>query len=66
MNAPKRGKKYKEIVLRGCGYKHDSFNGDGDCEHGYEWDCDYCPCTIEYQRRKSNDDGGGSSFEFSM
>ena len=50
MNAPKRGKKYKEIVLRGCGGYRDYW-GDFDCHHKYDWDCDDCPVCIEKQKQ---------------
>jgi len=53
MNPPKRGKKYKDIVSRGCGCYRDYF-GEFDCRHKYDWTCDDCPCCVEY--RKSNKD----------
>jgi hypothetical protein len=49
MNPPKRGKKYKEIVDRGCG-GYQTWEGDYDCRHPYDWACDDCPCCIEYQK----------------
>jgi hypothetical protein len=49
MNPPKRGKKYKEIVERGCG-GYQTWEGDYDCRHPYDWACDDCPCCIEYQK----------------
>ena len=29
------------------GLRHDEFNGDYDCDHGYSWACDECPVGIE-------------------
>jgi len=46
VKAPKRGKKYKEVIDRGCGGYQDH-EGDYACEHGYEWSCDNCPLVIE-------------------
>jgi len=50
ISVPKKGKKFWEIVERGCGYEADTFNGDGDCIHEYNWECDNCPCTVNQQR----------------
>jgi hypothetical protein len=46
MKAPKRGKKFKEIVDRGCGLKYYEYEGDYDCTHGYDWECDECPAAL--------------------
>lgn len=49
---PKEGsRKYKAIVKLGCGGYFDYY-GEFDCGHYYEWECDYCPCCIEYHRLK--------------
>ena len=52
MNPPKKGKKYWEIVNRGCGGHRDYF-GEFDCQHPYGWSCDECPWSIEYQKEKA-------------
>ena len=55
MKVPKEGtKKYKEIVARGCGgyWENNSNAHEFDCEHGYDWDCDYCPCTTENMKNR--------------
>ncbi len=54
MKTPKRGKKYKEIIDHGCG-GYQTYEGDYNCHHRYEWECDICPCCIEYQKNKSNE-----------
>jgi hypothetical protein len=51
MNPPKRGKKYWEIVNRGCGGTRDYW-GEYDCKHPYNWTCDDCPVCIEYQKHR--------------
>jgi hypothetical protein len=53
MNAPKRGKKYWEVVNRGCGGYRDYW-GEYDCKHPYDWTCDDCPCCIEHQKEINN------------
>ena len=45
MKPPKIGKEYHKIIALGCGLYID------DCKHGYDWECDECPCTIEYNRK---------------
>ena len=56
MNPSKRGKKYKDIVNRGCGcYK--TYDGDYDCEHRYDWECDNCPCCIEHRKNNKGNEG---------
>jgi hypothetical protein len=51
MKTPRKGsKRYKEIVKFGCGLYYDEWNGDYDCGNRYEWDCDYCPCSIEIRK----------------
>ena len=51
MKMPKeRTKRWKEIVDLGCGGHYDH-EGEFGCEHGYEWDCDYCPVFIEKMRK---------------
>jgi hypothetical protein len=57
IKAPKQGKKFWEIVNRGCVLNRDPYNGDCDCGHGYEWEYDDCPCNIEYQKGKEAQDG---------
>jgi len=52
-NPPKKNsQKYKKIASLGCKleYSNTDWGEEYDCGHGYEWDCDYCPCTIEYQK----------------
>jgi hypothetical protein len=39
---------YNKVLKRGCGYEASSGEDtDGDCGHGYEWDCDHCPIVLE-------------------
>lgn len=52
MNPPKKGKKYWEIVNRGCGGYRDYW-GEYDCRHPYDWTCDDCPCCIEHQKEEA-------------
>jgi len=42
--------RYSKILDLGCSWEYDPYNGDGDCGHGYPWDCDYCPVVIENQK----------------
>ena len=45
---------YKAVLGRGCAWeKSGGEDTDGDCGHGYEWDCDRCPIIIEEHREKS-------------
>ncbi len=50
MNAPKRGRKYQEVVNRGCGLRYYPYEGDYDCDHKYDWDCEDCPCGVEIEK----------------
>lgn len=55
MKIPKiSSKRYKEIIEKGCGlYMSETWDGlEWDCSHNYDWVCDNCPCTIEYQKVK--------------
>jgi hypothetical protein len=52
---PKRGKKYKEVVDRGCGLLYYPYEGDYDCYWEYEWDCDRCPIVIEENKKKGRE-----------
>lgn len=55
MNAPKRGKKYQEVLNKGCGGYQCGNPIDGydfDCEHDYEWDCDNCPIVVEIMKKE--------------
>jgi len=51
MNPPKRGKKYKEVIERGCGLIYFEYEGDYDCEWKYEWECDHCPIVVEQNKQ---------------
>lgn len=51
MPVPKRGKKYQEVVDRGCGGWVDYW-GEYTCDHDYDWTCDECPCSIEARKTK--------------
>lgn len=38
----------KQILVLGCGWERSiGEDTDGNCGHGYEWDCDYCPIVTE-------------------
>ena len=52
MSAPKRGKKYKEVLERGCsGYRiWTDWGWENYCEHDYDWECDNCPIVFEYNK----------------
>ena len=50
MKAPKRGKKYKEIVKNGC---LGMYINEGDC--WYSWNCEDCPVLIEKHKVEAND-----------
>ena len=52
MNAPKRGKKYQAVLDAGCGgySTWTDWGYEYDCEHEYEWDCDYCPIVVEQRK----------------
>lgn len=54
MTPPKRGKKYKEIVERGCSIEQDH-NGDYSCIHEYDWTCDHCPVNVESWKEKAKE-----------
>lgn len=49
MTTPKRGKKYKEIVEKGCSgyYISTTEYHEWECGDEYEWECDDCPVVIE-------------------
>ena len=53
MSAPKRGKKYKEVLERGCGgYRTwTDWGWEYDCEHDYDWECDNCPIVVEQHKK---------------
>jgi len=56
MKSPEEGTEfYKEVLEKGCGGYEDR-DGEFACEHEYEWTCDNCPNTIEYQRNKMNNE----------
>jgi len=44
-------RRWKEVVKLGCGGYYDR-EGEFNCGHDYNWDCDYCPCCIEHNRSK--------------
>jgi hypothetical protein len=54
MKVPKRrsSRKYKEVVEKGCGLRYYEYEGDYDCDHKYEWNCEDCPCALEGRRER--------------
>lgn len=45
-------KQYREVLEAGCGLeKSCGYDTDGDCAHGYEWECDNCPIVIEQNEK---------------
>jgi hypothetical protein len=52
-------KKYQEVLKEGCGWEPSGgYDTDGDCSHGYDWECDNCPITIERMNAEVRDGGG--------
>ena len=43
----RRSKEYKRIIKLGCGGYRDSYYGDYDCSHEYDWSCENCPINRE-------------------
>lgn len=52
--APKSGKKYKEVLEKGCEVvTYVGKNQDIDCAHGYTWGCDHCPIVAEKNKKEA-------------
>jgi hypothetical protein len=46
-------KRFEQIVSLGCGgyYQETSDGTEFDCDHGYDWDCENCPCfSVSHER----------------
>ena len=63
MAVPKRGKRYKEIVEKGCSgyFVSNSDYQEWECGDEYEWECDMCPVVIEMKKEKMRRNKNGQS-----